>query len=439
LLNRLKSTSQKTINQLFIKKIGCLLLLWTITACSSLSFTRVKKDMVRQFQSAKFHSQHTGFVVLNLDTNDFPISENDTKYFIPASTAKLFTFYTALQLLKDSLPSLKYVSKGNTAVILGTGDPTWHHPHFKNNRPFTFLKQFDSIFLGLDNYEGGRLGPGWAWEDYPYSFSPEITAIPLYGNVATVYPGDPASIYPKHFQKRLEIKDHMRLREWKQNLFYVPQNNKDTLQIPYITSKELTQELLFKVLGKPVAVTNELPKKGWQVLFGISRDTVLKQMLWKSDNFLAEHLMLMASSTLSDTLDFNKAKNFIWENHLGTIPQEPRWVDGSGLSRYNLFTPASMVHLLQKLYHETDSTRLFSLMPQWNSNGTLDIEEKSIKDPYIFAKSGSMGNIYNLCGYLKTKSGKLLAFSFMNNHFRRPSREIRENIYDILTAIHHSY
>ena len=31
------------------------------------------------------------------------------------------------------------------------------------------------------------------------------------------------------------------------------------------------------------------------------------------------------------------------ENQLKDIKQQPRWVDGSGLSRYNLFSPMSFV------------------------------------------------------------------------------------------------
>ncbi|MEM8927645.1 MAG: D-alanyl-D-alanine carboxypeptidase, partial [Bacteroidota bacterium] len=90
------------------------------------------------------------------------------------------------------------------------------------------------------------------------------------------------------------------------------------------------------------------------------------------------------------------------------------------------------------LYSETDSLRLFSLMPQWNLNGTLPLENSN-DNIFILAKSGSMGNIYNLCGYLRTRSGRLFAFSFMNNHFRRPSKEVRQNIYDKLRLIHEAY
>ncbi len=144
------------------------------------------------------------------------------------------------------------------------------------------------------------------------------------------------------------------------------------------------------------------------------------------------------TSTLSDTLSFDIAKDYVLEKYLSDLKQEPRWVDGSGLSRYNLFTPESMVSLLHKLYSELDRQRLFTILPAWDSNGTIK-SLNSTTNHFIFAKSGSMGNIYNLCGYLKTKSGKTFIFSFMNNHFRIPFKEVRIQIEKTLKLIHDAY
>ena len=48
----------------------------------------------------------------------------ETKYFTPASTMKLFSFYAGLHILGDSLPSLRYFSRCDTLFFQGTGDPT---------------------------------------------------------------------------------------------------------------------------------------------------------------------------------------------------------------------------------------------------------------------------------------------------------------------------
>ena len=425
---------------MFKYKIAIFLFLaFFIIGCVSSRFTAVKRSIYSDFSSNKYKKQHTGFLVVDLATKDTLVHTNDSKYFIPASTTKWFTFYSCLKMLGHQIPALKYQENGNQISILGTGDPTWLHPHFRDTTALQLLKKYDTIFLNLDNYTGGTFGPGWAWEDYPYSFSPEISAVPLFGNVITAYPVDTLNIWPPYFNSNVHVKNDKPLRALKENRFHVPQQRSDTLQIPYITSKNLTSEFLSQETGKVVVVLDSLPNTKWKVLPGFSRDTLLKRMLWKSDNFLAEQLMLTCSSTLSDTLDFEKARDFMLSNHLKDGKDEPRWVDGSGLSRYNLFTPESMVSILDKLYTETDSLQLFSLVPQWNINGTMNEKETKQTPSFIFAKSGSMGNVYNLCGYLKTQSGKLLAFSFMNNHFRRPSREVRKDIFHLLNSIHLSY
>ena len=40
------------------------------------------------------------------------------------------------------------------------------------------------------------------------------------------------------------------------------------------------------------------------------------------------------------------------------LPQKPRWVDGSGLSRYNLFTPQDFVAILNKMKNEFGMERI---------------------------------------------------------------------------------
>ena len=156
----------------------------------------------------------------------------------------------------------------------------------------------------------------------------------------------------------------------------------------------------------------------------------------ESDNFIAEQLLIMASSELTDTLDSQKIRSHILENELKDLRQAPRWVDGSGLSRYNLFTPQSLVHVLGKLYQNLSKERLFTIFPAEDLLGTTKDWSTSPDKAYIYAKSGSLGNNYCLSGYLLTKSGNVLLFSFMNNHFRQPTSEVKIRMQQILKTLH---
>src|SRR5690606_38712938 len=112
--------------------------------------------------------------------------------------------------------------------------------------------------------------------------------------------------------------------------------------------------------------------------------------------------------------------------------------DGSGLSRYNLFTPRTMVALLEKIYEKVPQDRLFNILPTGGTSGTLRNMFKG-QEAFVHAKTGSLTNVYCLSGYLITKKGKLLYFSFMNNSFVRPTSEVRTEVARVLTGLHEKY
>jgi D-alanyl-D-alanine carboxypeptidase/D-alanyl-D-alanine-endopeptidase (penicillin-binding protein 4) len=114
------------------------------------------------------------------------------------------------------------------------------------------------------------------------------------------------------------------------------------------------------------------------------------------------------------------------------------WVDGSGLSRYNLFTPRSIVQMWQKIGAIVPKDRLFKLLAIGGQKGTISNWYKSDR-PYIFGKTGSLSNNHCLSGFLLTRSGKTLIFSFMSNNFTSPSSDIRTNMQEILYAIYDQY
>ncbi len=403
--------------------------------CSGLKISKSAEVVQAQFKDAFYDQQFTGLLVIAPQKKDTLFSKNPNKYFTPASTVKIFTLYTGVQLLPERIPTLTYATRQDTLFIQGTGDPSWLHPYFKDSTSITFLNNYNKVALHLKNYKDEKYAPGWAWEDYAYYFSPERGALPLYGNVATFYERDSLTVLPNLFVPNVKRQTKKSNRAPTENTFYVPKLLSDTLQVPFITNAKNTKTLLSKVYKGDLFLTERFPTGEKSVLPGIKTDSIYRRMLWESDNFLAEQVMLTASSVLSDTLSFEKSKAYILKNGLQDLLHEPRWVDGSGLSRYNLFTPTSMVQVLTKLLEELPQERLLHLFPTWDPSGTIKNIDNVKEPPFIYAKSGSFGNNYNLCGYLKTKKGKLLVFSFMNNHFRAPAQEVRQHMYTILKQI----
>ncbi len=413
----------------------CLAGFFFLFSCSSSRLAKFDK----QLNEANLQNSFHGLVVMDPASNKVLYNTNGDKYFTPASNTKIVTLFTGLKMIPEHFPTMKYLEKNDSVYVIPTGDPSWLHPYLKDSTAINFLKPKKSVSVYLKNSETKRFGPGWAWEDYHFYFSPERSPLPLYGNVATIINNDSLEVSPKFFLDSVQVTYSGKRRDEFKNQFYMNPERKDTVEVPFIVKEELIRNLLESVLQKKIAVLESLPLAQKKVLYGIKSDSIYKRMMHVSDNFLAEQILMTASSTLSDTLGIQRAIDHMLENELSFLEQQPRWVDGSGLSRYNLFTPKSFVQILQKLYQEVDSERLFTLFPNWDAKGTISKWDNPTVEPFIFAKTGTLGNNFNLSGYLKTKSGKLLIFSFMNNHFKIPNSEIRLYIYNLLKSLHETH
>ena len=196
---------------------------------------------------------------------------------------------------------------------------------------------------------------------------------------------------------------------------------------------------LSDTLQKKVEVLNITKKveKFDRIIYSLPSDSIYKQMLLESDNFIAEQILMMASIKLNDSIAPEKVISYMKENYLNDLPQM-KWVDGSGLSRYNLFTPKTIVLLLDKIKNEVPQDKLLSMLPTGGKTGTLKNYFK-YEPAYVFAKTGSLSNNQALSGYIKTKSGKILIFSFMENNYLLPASEIRKQLEPMFKNIYEKY
>jgi len=364
---------------------------------------------------------------------------NSDKYFTPASNTKIFTLYTSLLLLPKQIPALKYCNVNDTLFIEGTGDPSLLHPYLNDSSVTRFLKGFKNISLNQNNFTDNKFGPGWAWEDYDGYYSAERSALPIYGNVVTIFNSDTLRVIPNYFIPNVALIKNTINREKDTNTFYFDPTRKDTLEIPFKTDSIVIQTLLEKALGREISEVQKMPCEEKMILSGILTDSINKRMMQESDNFLAEQLLLLASSTLSDTLNTGTAIEYMLKNQLKDLKQPPRWVDGSGLSRYNLFSPEAMVYVLNAIHREVPKERLFHLFAEGGESGTISDWYQGNPQPYIYAKTGTLGNNHNISGYLITKSGKTLIFSFMNNHFTNPASEIKQQMQYVFEWVRDNY
>jgi D-alanyl-D-alanine carboxypeptidase/D-alanyl-D-alanine-endopeptidase (penicillin-binding protein 4) len=413
-----------------------------------------KRKIKKLFKHSQIVNDHfTGFALYDLDEHKMIYELNADKYYTPASNTKLFTFYTCLKMLGDSIPAIKYINRNDSLIFWATGDPSFLHSDLKGTNAYNLLKNStNKLYFSSGSYTGEFYGSGWPYDDYNEYFQAEINELPIEDNVATIYTDNSGrlKIKPAYLQKYLKCDSSLKSnsfsvkRNMLDNYFVyppIPIPKKYRAEIPWKVSTELALAILQDTLKKSITAVKLPMPTSVKTIYNAAADTVYRRMLQPSDNFIAEQLLLVCSSTKFNTLSTDSVIAYSIKNYLNYLPDKPQWVDGSGLSRHNLFTPRDMVALLQKILAEfKDENLLHSLMPAGGVIGTIKSAYRTDNGkPFVWAKTGSLANNHNQSGYLVTRKGKRLAFSFMNNNFTEPAHDVRDEMVRIMTYIHENY
>lgn len=417
---------------------------------------KVKKSV---YDSEVFEKGHMGFMLYDPVKEKTLVSMNEKKYFIPASNTKIFTFYSSYKVLGDDrVNGLNYIEKGDSLLFWGTGDPSLLHPDLQDSTVIHFLQKRPEDLYMVDNFDQiSRYGRGWTWNWYPYYFAAERSSMPVYGNVlryskeaedplAKTYPY--TALLPLSKQIDDTPDSYVIRRDFERNIFSYalnPEAGELTFETdkPFITSANLTKNLLQEAVGREITLIDDLGYSNLthQKLPTAKVDSIYAQMMKISDNFLAEQLMVMVSDELFDSLDLSAAIQYAKDSLLQDLPDEPQWVDGSGLSPQNMFTPRSVVRLLEKIKEEVPMEKIKAYFPAGGESGT--IRNWYPADPgepaYIYAKTGTLSMSSALSGYLITKSGKTLIFSTFFNNYTGSSSVQKEELQKVLYFIHSNY
>jgi D-alanyl-D-alanine carboxypeptidase/D-alanyl-D-alanine-endopeptidase (penicillin-binding protein 4) len=408
--------------------------------------------------SLVFSKSFTGFTLLDPTTGKTLVDVNGDHYFTPASNTKILTLATCLAVLGDSVPGLLYLETDTALLIRGTGDPTLLHHKFEAwqqiaERLRTSPKT--SIEL-LPDPAIDAFGPGWAWDDAPFAYSAERSTLPVFGNVSHVYYVRHDSITVGknnwHYLTRLDTGE--RLGNNKILPYY------GTARIQYCARDTFSEDFEVSVPIKDVSNRSKagfysnaallklglernvldgeplMSRQDFHLWYSTPIDTVLRRMMHQSDNFIAEQMLLVSAGVKFDMLQQDTLIKWMLDSALTTLPQRPKWVDGSGLSRYNLMTPQSIAQVLLRLWKTQPKERLFSLFPPGGVSGTIE-NWYAGKDgkPYVFAKTGSMSGVHCLSGYVVNTRGKVLIFSFMHNNFTGSNRPWKAEMQRILELL----
>src|SRR6187402_839738 len=120
---------------------------WIVLLCylqlsAFAQYTNIKKWAETELlNSAALRQAHTGICIYEPATGKYWYRYQDDRYFTPASNVKIFTLYTGLRYLGDSLPGLRYLDTDSVLYVKGTGDPSFLHPDYTYQPAFQLLQQ----------------------------------------------------------------------------------------------------------------------------------------------------------------------------------------------------------------------------------------------------------------------------------------------------------
>lgn len=402
-------------------------------------------------ESDIFDKSFTGFVLFDPETETYLYERFADNHFTPASNTKIFTFYTAMQVLGDSIPALRYVVTGDSLIFWGTGNPLFLHPDFEQDTAvLAFLRsRKEKLFFSGHNFRDDPYGPGWSWDDYNSSYQPERSPFPMYGNMVYFKRDDLRdgfSASPSYFNDKIVFNSNLDLprprlvRHYDENIFEY--NPRALTGLPFEEElffryrPQLVADLLSDTLGVEVGVA-DLNRVRPSAAYTINRplpDTLYQRLMQDSDNFIAEQLLLVCSEKLYGTQRAEDAIEYAQKHIFDDAPANLEWEDGSGLSRYNLFTPRTVTYVLDKIYNELPEERRVRIFPNGGKSGTIERWYEG-DEPYVFAKTGTLSNVHCLSGFIKTKEGKTLIFSFMHNNYTFPSSVIKREMQKVLEWI----
>nr|WP_282490536.1 serine-type D-Ala-D-Ala carboxypeptidase [Providencia alcalifaciens] len=403
-------------------------------------------------------------VAQKVGSNTPLIDYNAQQMALPASTQKVVTALAALLQLG---PDYRFVTNFETngklnnntlsgdLVIRFSGDPTLTRQQIRNM--VNALKQIGihkvdgDLIVDISAFASHDKAPGWVWNDMTQCFSAPPAAAIIDRNCFSVslYPSDKAgemayiktaSFYPVNMFSEVKTLAKGSPEARYCELDVVPgELNRYTLT-GCLTQRSEPLPLAFAVQNgasySGAIVKNELQVAGIELSGAVKKRTqptpqsqvlvkteskplhdLLKIMLKKSDNMIADTVFRTIGRDYYGVpgtwRSGSDAVRQVLKQKAGIDLGNTVMVDGSGLSRHNLITPATMMQVLQFIAKNDQQLDYISMLPLAGHDGTLryrgGLDEAGVNGK-VSAKTGALQGVYNLAGFITTASGEKVAF-----------------------------
>ena len=364
-------------------------------------------------QDTIFTTSSIGIKVVAVETGEVLYEKHPHKLHHPASTTKLFTAATALSKLGTDyrFETTLYVdTAADTADIgniylKGRADPLLQRDDLMklgNTLLQTGVKSIQGNVVIDETYlDRVPEGPGWMWDDRPLI----VSALSI-----------------------REIKPDT--NTWSRGL-----------ACGHLL-KTMLMEKGVNVAGKVVSGTVPLDARVVAKHLSPPLADIIRLMNKPSDNWIAELLFkTIGAEVIDEPGTWKKGRQVVTEflNEIINDPPVHRFVDGSGLSRYNLLNAELLTDLLVYMYQN------FELIPEYLASlpiagvdGTLKNRMQGMyAEKVLRAKTGTLSGVSALAGYTITADDEVLAFGILISHYiglPALGRDIQDKIGNYLTS-----
>lgn len=413
--------------------------------------------------------------VRDAETGEVVYTRNGDTRSIPASNEKLLTSAAAADLLGlDHRFTTSVLSTGSRSgsilrgplYLRGTGDPTMLADDYDALAARVAATGIETVTGGLvaDDtwFDNVRLGTEWAWDDEPYSYAAQVSALSLAPDtdydagsvIVTVAPSTAGraptvTLTPPNSYVRVENRATTGAagsaftlsvdRRHGGNTMVVtgsmpadsgPDTNYMSVWEPALYAAAVFRAALARhgvTFGSGATRLGTAPAGAAQVAAHQSAPLgeILVPFLKLSNNNHAEVLTKAIGRKVSGagTWSAGLAAITAWLGQHGVTTSVIRMRDGSGLSRQDLVTPAQVNALLRTVRGEAWFPTWYQALPIAGQPDRLvggTLRRRMVGTAAagnVHAKTGTLTSVTALSGYVTNAGGRALVFSIMLNDY----------------------
>jgi serine-type D-Ala-D-Ala carboxypeptidase/endopeptidase (penicillin-binding protein 4) len=433
----------------------------------------LQKITLQQTQILQHKYQASTGVLITTNPSAPPYYQQNVKQlFPPASLTKLFTASAALLYLKPSFryrTNLYYTGAISQNTLHGdiyinfTGDPSLTSSNLYDL--LAYLKTHHitritgHIYCVANAFDAHPYPNGMTIDDLAYNYASPISSIIINENSfeITLTPTTDGSVPGIRFPSSLPVTFNNLLQQKNdpncEIKAYSHPNNHYTLEgcvsfpdntplpmgialtnpfkVAELYVSQTLQQLGIQFYHSPQIHSKPQQAKLLSTHRSVPLNKLIKTMLKNSNNTIANALFKTLGQHMyhapGSWNNGNKALLHILTQHTPINVSQIKFLDGAGLSRYNLCTPKQIALLLQFIEKNSMLKRyIIPALPIAGVDGTLANRMSSLPSTHSFrAKTGSMTGVSNLAGFLSTPHHKELILVLMVHSFIPKVKEIR--------------